>query len=97
VLTEHGISYKRTLTPVAADLFMMSIASVDYDITFIDGADGTPNKYVRNRGFVGTRQPPAATHARAMRPVRVGILPAAAVMPALDPIPALMRLPARPR
>lgn len=55
LLDEYGISYNATLTPAIKDLFYATIDGATYDLTFIDGPDGTPREYLRNRGFVGTR------------------------------------------
>lgn len=48
-----GYTVEPELDPVIQDLFYMKVEGASYDITFIDGLDGTPHKYLRNRQFVG--------------------------------------------
>ncbi len=54
-LTDLGYTVGETLTPDISGVYLMTIDRVQYDVTFVDGTDGTPAKYLRNRSFVGTR------------------------------------------
>jgi CubicO group peptidase (beta-lactamase class C family) len=84
-----GITVRPKLTPALTDVWTVRFGGGDAEFTFVDGEDGTPNRYVRSRGFVGTRvdeappalpTPPAAELRRRL------------LGPALDgAVPALMR------
>jgi len=64
VLDELEIPYDTTLTPAIKDLFYLTVDGATYDLTFIDGADGTPHQYLRNRSFVGVRTDIITAHPR---------------------------------
>lgn len=61
-LEAAGHTVGATLDPLYKDMFYLRIDGYDYDITFVDGQDGTPKLYAYNRqfGFI-------ATDAEAMR------------------------------
>jgi len=54
-LEERGAVVGDTLTPYYNELFLLRLGGTDYDLTFIEGPDGT--MYARNRLFVGVRAP----------------------------------------
>lgn len=51
----RGANVGDTLSPYHNELFLLTLDGVDYDLTFIEGPDGT--MYARNRVFVGVRAP----------------------------------------
>ena len=48
-----GYTVRPALSPIVKDVFYVYLDGAAYDITFIDGPDGTPHQYMRNRSFVG--------------------------------------------
>lgn len=68
-LTEAGYTVRGTLTPVVKDVFYAYIDNVPYDLTFVDGEDGTPHKYMRNRLFVGVQEDDGDSARHARRPL----------------------------
>jgi hypothetical protein len=67
-LEAGGHTVQSTLTPLYKDLFYLNVDGVDYDVTFVDGADGTPHQYLRNRQFGGTLQNNRALRQSPVRP-----------------------------
>lgn len=67
-LEAGGHKVKSTLTPAFKDVFYLRVDNYDYDVTFVDGADGTPHKYLRNRQFGGTLQEIQALRSPEVRP-----------------------------
>ncbi len=54
-LEARGVTVGSSLTQVFNEVYVFTLDRVQYDLSFIDGEDGTPSKYARNRLFVGTR------------------------------------------
>lgn len=54
-LVETGHVVQPVLTQAWREVWYVTVDGYDYDVSFIDGEDGTPSKYIRNRQFVGTR------------------------------------------
>ncbi len=55
LLEEYGYTVEPVLEPVIKDLFYLYVDGVPYDLTFIDGTDGSSHQFMRNRLFVATR------------------------------------------
>ncbi len=67
-LDELGYAYEPELVPLSTDVWYLVLEGAYYDLTFIDGADGAPSTYIRNRLFVATRSEEA--RARPLVPKR---------------------------
>lgn len=71
LLDELGYQVDPELVGISTDLWYVYVDGYPYDLTFVDGQDGEPSTYLRNRIFVATRveeppetsaaAPPAAT------------------------------------
>ena len=59
LLTSLGVEVDPTLAPVGLDLFLLTLGGAPFDLSFYNGADGTPHQYGVNRLFVLTRTPPS--------------------------------------
>lgn len=86
-LDAAGVPYRRSLTAYSTRVWGLTIDGYEYDVSFIEGADGTV--YLRNRAFVAARAPTARPATAA------GVDPAALRRhlrrARLESVPALLR------
>lgn len=70
-LDQFGVPYDTTMTAISKWNFVWYVQGYPFQITFVDGSDGTTSKYLRARYFVATR--PSAAQAKLREPTRTDV------------------------